>query len=185
MRYDIRSADWGGFVDVMGEKGGCGGGWCMLWRQSRPAMTAGMGEGNRLAMKALFDGGKVPGLIAWHAGRAVGWVQIDARTAFPRLATSRVLLPVDDQPVWSVSCFLVQKPHRRTGLSVALLRAACDFAKSQGARLIEGYPIHTPKKDYTPVYAWTGFMGTFRAAGFIEVARRSETRPIMRKDLDA
>ena len=41
----------------------------------------------------------------------------------------------------------------------------------------------TPRERYPAVYAWTGFVQAFRDAGFEEVARRSETRPIMRKVL--
>ncbi|MEL7257186.1 MAG: GNAT family N-acetyltransferase [Pseudomonadota bacterium] len=140
-----------------------------------------MGELNKQAMKALFDQSHVPGLVARQNGRAVGWIQIDERKAFPRLETSRVLKPVDDTPVWSVSCFFIHKDARRDGLSVRLLRTACEFAASCGASAVEGYPIDTLKEKYPPVYAWTGFMGSFRAVGFEEVARRSETRPIMRK----
>ena len=180
---DIRPADWDGFSAVMGEKGGCGGCWCMLWRLSKREMDAGMGDGNRDAMRALFNDGTGPGLIAWVDGHPAGWIQVDRRSAFPRLETSRVLKPVDDAAVWSIACFLVDKRYRRKGLSAALLRAACDHAARQGARIVEGYPIDTPKPKYAPVYAWTGFVGAFRDAGFTEVARRSETRPIMRKTL--
>ncbi|MCR9220420.1 MAG: GNAT family N-acetyltransferase [Alphaproteobacteria bacterium] len=181
--YDIGPADWDGFSAVMGEKGGCGGCWCMLWRVSKKEMDAGMGAGNRGAMKRLFDSGHVPGLVARHDGEAVGWIQLDERAAFPRLESSRILKPVDEQPVWSVACFLIDKRHRRKGLSVRLLEAACDWARSRGATILEGYPIDAPKRRYPAVYAWTGFVGAFRDAGFEEVARRSETRPIMRKSL--
>ena len=61
-----------------------------------------------------------------------------------------------------------------------LLAAAVDYAASQGAKIVEGYPIE-PKKDEVPVfYAYTGFISTFRKAGFEEALRRSESRPIMR-----
>jgi len=183
MAFDILPATWEGFSAVMGEKGGCGGCWCMLWRRSKKEMDAGMGEGNRRAMKRLFDAGQVPGLVAYRQGEAVGWIQVDERRAFPRLEASRVLRPLDDKEVWSVSCFLVDKRFRRQGLSLLLLEAACDFAAARGARILEGYPIDTPKRDYPPVFACTGFVGAYRAAGFTEVARRSETRPIMRRDL--
>lgn len=182
--FDIRPADWRGFEAVMGEKGGCGGCWCMLWRLPKKDMDTGMGDGNRSAMKTLFDSGHVPGLIAWHADEAVGWVQVDERSTFPRLETSRVLKPLDDQPVWSISCFLVNKRFRKRGLSVKLLEAACHFARDRGATILEGYPVDSPKKSYPAVYAWTGFAGAFRDAGFEEIARRSKTRPIMRKRLD-
>jgi GNAT superfamily N-acetyltransferase len=69
---------------------------------------------------------------------------------------------------------------RRQGLSLRLIQAAVDYARSQGARIVEAYPIE-PKKDNAPdFYAFTGMASTFRKAGFVEVARRSETRPIMR-----
>ncbi|MET1411261.1 GNAT family N-acetyltransferase [Roseibium sp. HPY-6] len=183
MSFDIRPATWAHFEAVMGEKGGCGGCWCMLWRRSAQEMEAGKGAGNREAMRDLFASGEVPGLVALSDDRAVGWIQIDRRSAFPRLATSRILKPVDDRDVWSVSCFFIDKGFRRQGLSVALLNAATDWAQSKGASLIEGYPIDTPKEKYPPVYAWTGFLDTFKRAGFSEVARRSPTRPIMRKHL--
>lgn len=181
MTIRIVPADWESFQAVMGDKGGCGGCWCMLWRLSKKQMDAGMGEPNRLAMKALFDAGHVPGLVCWNGDDPVGWIQVDQRTAFPRLETSRILKPVDDRPVWSISCFLVDKKHRKRGLSTRLLTAACGFVKEQGGTIVEGYPIDTPKKNYPSVYAWTGMVGAFRKAGFTEVARRSATRPIMRK----
>jgi hypothetical protein len=54
------------------------------------------------------------------------------------------------------------------------------YAKKQGAGILEGYPVE-PKKDKMPdAFAWTGIASAYRAAGFEEVARRSETRPIMR-----
>ncbi|MEO0921349.1 MAG: GNAT family N-acetyltransferase [Pseudomonadota bacterium] len=183
MTIEIRPATWATFEAVMGEKGGCGGCWCMLWRRSGKEMEAGKGNGNRQAMKDVFDAGHVPGLVAMHDGEAVGWIQIDRRSAFPRLANSRTLKPVDDNEVWSVSCFFIDKRFRRKGLSLELLTAAMDWASNQGASMVEGYPIDTPKAKYPPVYAWTGFLDTFKRAGFAEVARRSETRPIMRKEL--
>jgi hypothetical protein len=61
-----------------------------------------------------------------------------------------------------------------------LIRAAVSFAASKGARVVEGYPVE-PKKDQMPdVFAFTGIASSFLAAGFREVARRSDTRPIMR-----
>ncbi len=183
LEIDIRPATWAGFTAVMGENGGCGGCWCMLWRQSKAEMDAGMGAGNRAAMKAIFAGGEGPGLVAYHNTHAVGWIHVAPRSEFPRLDNSRVLKPIDDLPVWSVACFLVDKAYRRSGLSARLLNAGCDYARERGAAVIEGYPIDTPKKSYPGLYAWTGFLGTFREAGFREVARRSPTRPIMRRDL--
>lgn len=101
-------------------------------------------------------------------------------TPFPRLRRSRVAKPFDEQPVWSVVCFFIHKNYRHSGVSGQLLRAAVDYAKGRGAKIIEGYPVE-PKRDKTPdVFAWQGLAKIFRRAGFKEVARRTETRPFMR-----
>ena len=176
---------WPDFEALMGERGGYGGCWCMLWRLQRKEFEARAGAGNRAAMKALFESGAEPGLIAYDGDEPVGWCSVAPRAAFPRLDRSRVLKPVDDQEVWSLSCFLIRKSHRNRGISRALLEAAGDFVKARGGRVLEGYPIDPKTTPYPAVYAWTGLASAFRAAGFEEVLRRSETRPILRKRLIA
>ena len=175
---------WSDFETLMGKRGGAGGCWCMLWRLSRPDYEAGKGECNRTAMKALFETGAVPGLIAYDGDEPVGWCSVAPRSALPRLKTARVLKPIDDEPVWSVTCFLIKPSHRRRGVSVALLRAAQVLVRDRGGRILEGYPIEPTSSAYPTVYAWTGFASAFRKAGFEEKARRSATRPIMRRAVD-
>ncbi len=161
----------------------------MTWRLTAKAFNAGKGASNREAMRALFEAGRdagnaPPGLLAYDGDQAVAWCSIAPRREFKRLETARVLKSVDEEEVWSVSCFLVRKSHRKRGLSLRLLQAACDFVRARGGRVIEGYPIAPTKTPYPVVYAWTGFYEIFLTAGFTEVLRRSETRPIMRKVLD-
>jgi GNAT superfamily N-acetyltransferase len=87
---------------------------------------------------------------------------------------------VDQVPVWSVVCFFIPRSHRRKGVATGLLKAAIEYAKTQGGKVVEGYPVE-PKHGAMPdAFAWTGLTSTFRKAGFKEVLRRSKTRPIMR-----
>ena len=165
----------------MGPRGGSGGCWCMLWRQSKSDHDANSGEPNRLAMRAIVEGGEAPGLIAYEDGQPIGWISVAPRPSFPRLETSRVLKPIDDQLVWSVSCFLIAKSHRRQGIATQLLEAACAFVVAHGGRIVEGYPIVATKDPYPDVYAWIGFDNVFKRAGFSEVARSSTKRRIMRR----
>ncbi len=171
---------WADFEELFGQRGACGGCWCMLWRVRRSQFETQKGAGNKRAMKRIVNAGEIPGLLAYVRGEPVGWCSVAPREAYPVLSRSRVLKPIDDKPVWSVVCFFIAKAHRRTGLSVRLLEAVTAYARKNGAKIIEGYPV-APKKDRTPdVFAWTGLASAFEKAGFTEVARRSETRPIMR-----
>lgn len=139
------------------------------------------GAGNRRALKRLVDTGREPGLLGYVEDEPVAWVSVAPREEFGRLGRSRVLAPVDDRPVWSIACLFVASGRRREGLSVAAIRAAVDHARARGARLVEAYPVEPRKDPVPPVFAWTGLASAYRTAGFREVARRSETRPIMRR----
>jgi GNAT superfamily N-acetyltransferase len=171
---------WRDFESLFGKRGAAGGCWCMWWRLTAREFDARKGEGNRRAMKAIVASGRTPGVLAYHRGEVVGWCSVEPRGEFPRLERSRILKPVDDKPVWSVVCFFVARSHRRTGVSLRLLKAAIEHVKHSGGRILEGYPVE-PRKESTPdLFAFHGIAGIFKRAGFKEVARRSETRPIMR-----
>jgi GNAT superfamily N-acetyltransferase len=152
----------------------------MWWRLSRPEWNRGKGEGNRKAFRKLVRSGAELGVLAYADGDPAGWCAVAPRSDYPRLGGSRILKPVDDQPVWSVTCFYIARRFRHQGLSIALLKAAVDFARACGAKIIEGYP-HDTKKATADVFVYTGLVSAFRKAGFKEVARRSKTRPIMRR----
>jgi hypothetical protein len=47
---------------------------CMYYRKTGEG--TGVGRNNRLAMKALLDGGTVPGLIGYEDGVPVAWVSL-------------------------------------------------------------------------------------------------------------
>ncbi|OGN88999.1 MAG: hypothetical protein A2Y88_09850 [Chloroflexi bacterium RBG_13_48_10] len=174
---------WGDFEKLFGPRGATGGCWCMYWRLTRTQYTDQQGDLNRRNMKALVDSGNIPGILAFNEGEPVGWCSVAPREEFPTLARSRILKPVDDQPVWSVVCFFVARNQRHKGLTVQLLKAAVEYAISRGAKVVEGYPIE-PKAGSAPdVFAFTGLSSSFKQAGFTEVLRRSETRPIMRYTL--
>lgn len=154
----------------------------MLWRLSRRQFEAQKGDANREAMRAIVESGEVPGILAYRGEEAIGWCAIAPRHTYPALARSRLLQPVDDRPCWSVACLFVARAERKSGVSVALLRGAVDYAASGGAKLIEGYPVEPRSgSDIPAAFAWTGIPAAFRRAGFEEVARRSPTRPIMRR----
>ncbi len=54
------------------------------------------------------------------------------------------------------------------------------YASQQGAALIEAYPLRTEITKMFPYERYMGIQSTFEAVGFVEVARRSERRSVMR-----
>jgi GNAT superfamily N-acetyltransferase len=175
---------WADFETVFGEHG-AGGCWCMWYRLQKKQFDAQAGDGNRDAMKSLTASGVVPGLIGYLNGQPAGWISVAPREDFPRLRRSRVMKAVDDQSVWSVVCFFIDRKFRKQGLSLKLLKAGVEYALAHGARIVEGYPIDLHDRSYPDAFAFHGMQSVFEQAGFREVARRSPTRPVMRYMVDA
>src|SRR3954454_12233698 len=95
---------WDDFATLFGPRGACGGCWCMTWRLPRSQFNEQKGDANRRAMKRIVAKGPPPGILAYDGKTPVGWRAVAPREVYAALERSRVLKPIDDQPVWSVSC---------------------------------------------------------------------------------
>lgn len=181
---------WRDLETLFGPRGAVAGCWCMYWRLPRKEFAEGKGEGNREALRALVERADsavhdAPGLLAYVGDQPVGWIAVAPREAYPRLERSRILKRLDDAPVWSISCLFIDKAHRRRGVSTALIRSAVAYIAERGGTTVEAYPVE-PKEGSTPdAFAWTGIASAFAKAGFVEVGRRADTRPIMRFEISA
>ncbi|MCI0658346.1 MAG: GNAT family N-acetyltransferase [Acidobacteria bacterium] len=171
---------WADLEALFGERGACGGCWCMAWRLPRAQYQAGKGEKNRRALMKLVKSNNAPGILAYAGRKAIGWCAVAPRSDYSFLGRSRVLQEVDRLPVWSISCLFVLRDYRGQGVSTQLLRAAVWFAAAKGAKLVEGYPAIPYAQRVPAAFLWTGTPSAFLRAGFTEVARRSPSRPIMR-----
>jgi ribosomal protein S18 acetylase RimI-like enzyme len=157
--------------------------WCMYYRRSggRGKMPEGMtiAEFNKSQMRAVVEAGRPPGLIGYLDGQPVGWVSLGPREDYGRLAKSPVMKPVDEQPVWSIICFVVPSEYRAQGVARALLDGAIAYARERGAKLVEAYPVDLSVRGEAESL-WFGTKTMYDAAGFEEVARRKPERPIVR-----
>ena len=135
-----------------------------------------------------IDAGPPPGLIAYVDGEAAGWIRIGPRTAQARIPRTRIIAastgePFDDASVWAVTCFVVRREHRGKGINLALLNAAVDYARSSGARLIEGYPVDTAGETMRTNDLFHGTLGTYLAAGFEKKTEMKPGRALVALDL--
>jgi len=170
---------WPALEELFGDRGACSGCWCMYWRigsayRKRPAAK------NKAEFREIVRRGPPPGLLAFDGDVVVGWCQLTPRDATPWIDRVWRLAPVDEMPVWSLSCLYVRKGYRRRGITAALIAAAVKAARRAKAPALEAYPFDA---DVSPSASGTGFASTFVRAGFKTVARRSPARPIMRHNL--
>ncbi len=175
---------WKDFENLFGEKGACAGCWCMYWFMNKKEYDEKRSDGRtKKEMKKMVKDNVEPGIIVYADDKPAGWIAIQPREKYTKLSNSKILQPIDDKPVWSIVCFFVHKDYRKMGMSIELIKNACDFAASKGGMIVEAYPTDTKKNNSVPVFIYTGTLSAFKKAGFKEFARRSETRPIMRLDV--
>ena len=174
---------WTDLEELFGAYGACGGCWCMYWKLRGKAYEEAKGYETRQMHKSIVDAGVVTGLLAYWHGEVAGWVAVEPRSVYEKLAHSRALKPVDDKEVWSITCFFVARKFRRNGIAVELIKAAVQHVSHMGGKIVEGYPVDVQKDSPAP-FIFTGTASAFRQANFKEVARNSPTRPIFRFEIE-
>jgi GNAT superfamily N-acetyltransferase len=182
--YVIRAVTpdlWPSLEDLFEKRGASNGCWCMYWRIG-PEYRRRPRDKNRLALRQLVRRGPPPGLLAFDGAKPVGWCQLTPRADLSWLDSRPPLARVDSVPVWAISCFFVRRSYRRKGVMSALIAAAVKVAKRAGAPALEAYPYDDGAE---PGCAYTGYASTFARAGFEEIARRTASRPIMRRTFRA
>ena len=171
---------WGDLVDLFERRGPRGGHrntpaygcWCMFWRDRSLEHEA----PKKRALGALVRAGKEPGLLAYHGQEAVGWISVAPRDEYRALLDSPQYRPRDDDHgVWSIVCFVVDRPRQGEGIAGALLDGALRRARRRSAAAVEAYPHRSRKDDYM------GHLDLFLAHGF-RVVRETATRAVVRRE---
>jgi GNAT superfamily N-acetyltransferase len=177
----LTSRNWAKFTALFGGRGACGNCWCMYFRLRKDEFVAGKADdGNKEAMKSLVWEGSPTGVMGFYEGQPVGWCAFAPREDYLKLANSRVHKPIDDNPVWSITCFFIDKAFRRMGVSVAMLKGIIAYARSQDIKIIEAYPTIPTKPALPDSFAWIGLYKSFERAGFKIVDQTSKSRPMVR-----
>ncbi len=155
--------------------------WCMYFRRSGGVSAATAGP-NKQAMCDLVNSGVVPGLVGYLDGNPAGWMSFGPREDYMKLRRSRIMKPVDDTAVWAVVCSYVAKQYRGQGVQRKLLAAVIDYARDNGVKMLEAYPVDIAERTHDD-NMFFGSRSLYERAGFREVARRSPTRIVMRRPL--
>ena len=195
MIVPANEASWEDLEAVFGTRGGPPRCWCQRFRMRAGESWASVGAeelGSRFRQQTACGHPEAPatsGLVAYLGGDPVGWCAVEPRAHYARLLRNN-RVPWEgraedksDAGVWAVTCFVVRAGYRRRGISRALARATVDFARSRGARALEGYAKLTQAgEDITWGELHVGSRSIFAAAGFTQVSHPTPRRVVMRVD---
>jgi GNAT superfamily N-acetyltransferase len=149
---------------------------CMRWRLVSADYKRSTKESRAAALNDLVRQDMPVGVLAYQDGEPVGWCSVAPRETYAALERFRALPRLDNAPMWSVVCFFVDSSVRRSGMTLGLLRAALEYAVSQGATIVEGYPVEPGPRLYT----YMGSPATYLRAGFRDVTPPGQARLVMR-----
>jgi GNAT superfamily N-acetyltransferase len=179
----LSTSNWSHFEKLMGERGGCGGCWCMTFRLATKDYKQNKFEGNKKLMKNIVERGLPTGLIATIENEPVGWIALAPREHYLKIENSRSLKRIDQKPVWSITCFYTEKKCRRKGLSSMMIRGAIDFAKKHKIKVLEAYPAIPYSGKVSAPFLWTGILSAFLGNGFKIVQKYGVSKAMVRLEL--
>ncbi len=132
------------------------------------------GPQNRAAACERIGAGRMRGYLAYRDGKPVGWCNAAPRT---------MMAAFDDEPdpdaqrIGQITCFVVAKAHRRSGVATALLAAACEGLAAQGMAIAEALPLAQADTDARNHF---GPLAMYLAAGFREHRRDADGHVFVR-----
>jgi len=171
---------WDDLEELFGPQGAFAGCWCAYWRLRHTEFRETGAAHHRDVLRDRVDSGEPPGLLAYREDEPVAWVSVEPRDRFEAFEYARVYTPVDETPVWTVTCFFLREDVRGEGLTTHLLEAVKRHVRAHGGTAVEGYPERPadPSSSVTPGYM--GLVPAFESAGFERVAELSNGRPVYR-----
>lgn len=175
---------WEDLERLFGDEGAYKGCWCAFWRlRQKDFQAASDADRREVLCERVRACDPPPGLLAYRDGVPVAWVSVEPRDNFEALQYSPVYTAIDDVPVWHISCFFMDESVRGRGLMTDLLEAVKVHVHEYGGRAVEGYPEDPTEPSSSSTPGYQGYIPAFEAAGFEEVARLSNDRPVYRIDL--
>lgn len=180
---ELTRSSWPSFEELFSANRTVSGCWCVWFMRPRKEVDAGWGDGNRSFLRDRVRADEPLGVLAFDGDRPLGWVAVAPRASYPRLATSKVTVSAAGPDIWAVTCFFVHRDGRRRGLARTLVDAAVDYARSHGARAVEGHPVDTGGDRKQAGDLYHGTLDMFLSAGFTLVERRSVRRALVRREL--
>jgi len=164
--------------------------WCMYHQRARPVAVNKPQESrvkqaarNRKEKRELVQKGRSHGILVFSQGEPVGWCQYGPVEELPRIdhdpSYRRFAPKGDTQNRWRITCFVVDREHRKRGVASAALTAALEAIRSRGGGLVEAYPIIR----WGAYREYLGTVSMFQKEGFKTVAPFGKNNVVMRRKI--
>jgi len=176
----LNSDTWHSFEQLVQKHNGVWGGcWCIHFHQKPAGYQRGV-EANRCYKKKLIDEDKTHACLIFTNDECIGWCQFGTPEELPNIYHKKQVESTTTLPDWRITCFFVDKDHRKKGVSAIALQGAVDLIKSLGGGVVESYPQDTEGKNISSSFLYNGTKHLFEQAGFTYEGKKGKNHCIMR-----
>jgi GNAT superfamily N-acetyltransferase len=166
----VDKSNWSDLEKLFESKGGPHNCWCMVWRNMKAGADRSDKSDKKVSLKSYVENAFPVGLIGYYNSEPIAWCSIAPRESYRELSGDNSL-----SDVWSLVCFFIKREFRQQGITEELIKEAIKYAKFNGAKYLEAYPVD-PK---SPSYRFMGFKPIFDKMGFNFKHKAGERRYVM------
>ncbi|WP_049556437.1 hypothetical protein [Nonomuraea sp. SBT364] len=176
----LSTAIWPAFAQLAEKHGGVWNGcWC-TWFHPACADKGESGEDSRARKERLVREGKAHAALVLDGDVAVGWCEYGSPEELPRIYHLKEYnAGLVQLPDYRITCFFVDRGHRRKGVSTVALRGALGLIAKAGGGVVEAYPQDTQDKRVSASFLYNGTRTLFERAGFAYVRPKGKNHCVM------
>jgi hypothetical protein len=163
----LTSDTWSDFDTLVhahnGVFGGC---WCLSFHAvTRKGRTY---EERRSEKRMLVSEGRAHAALVYSGDACVGWCQFGSPAELPQIKNKKNYNSTltGEPPPWRITCFFVDRHHRKAGVAAAALKGALREIAKLGGGIVEAYPEDTHGTMISPTFLHAGTLAMFEQAGF-------------------
>jgi GNAT superfamily N-acetyltransferase len=159
--------------------GGC---WCMGFHAE--GLDRDSAAANRAAKERHVREGRAHAALVFDESTCVGWCQFGPADELTRIKRKREYLQaVLTPPDWRITCFLVDRTRRRSGVADAALGGALREIARLGGGRVESYPEDVTGRKTSGSFLHNGTLAMFERHGFERDRRLGKHHWVVAKDV--
>jgi GNAT superfamily N-acetyltransferase len=172
---------WDAYADLIERHNGVWGGcWCLAFHPPSPERGQSP-AGNRAVKQRLVEAGLAHAAVVMDGDRAIGWCQYGTPEELPSIYHRKEYeAGLAEGADYRITCFFVDRDHRRDGVSAVALRGALDLIAKAGGGVVEGYPQDTQGTKVSASFLYNGTRSLFERCGFTYERPKGKNHCVMR-----
>jgi ribosomal protein S18 acetylase RimI-like enzyme len=162
----LDASTWDAFAELVDRNNGVFGGcWCMGYHPEGCFQGV---IGNRHAKQDRVQAGDAHAALVFDEnGAAQGWCQYGSPAELTRIKHKREYSKdAPPEPAWRITCFYVDKKHRRQGVARAALEGALSQIAAAGGGLVEAISEQTAGREAPGRFLFSATVELFEQYGF-------------------